>query len=31
MLGMGQMVFVLGGPQWKSLLGHVVFGAVTGM
>ena len=31
MLGMTQMVFVIGGPQWMSLTGHVIFGAVTGV
>lgn len=31
MLGMTQMVFVIGGPQWMSLMGHVIFGVVTGI
>lgn len=31
MLGMTQMVFVIGSPQWMSLIGHVIFGAVTGV
>jgi uncharacterized membrane protein YagU involved in acid resistance len=31
MLGMTQMVFVIGGPQWMSLLGHVIYGVVTGV
>ncbi|GAB4549535.1 MAG: hypothetical protein Kow0063_44360 [Anaerolineae bacterium] len=31
MLGMAQMVLVLGGPQWMSLIGHLVFGVVTGI
>ena len=30
MLGMSQMVFVIGGPQWMSLLGHLIFGVVMG-
>jgi hypothetical protein len=29
MLGMTQMVFVIGQPQWMSLLGHLLFGLVT--
>jgi hypothetical protein len=29
MLGMSQMVFVIGGDQWMSLLGHLIFGLVT--
>jgi uncharacterized membrane protein YagU involved in acid resistance len=31
MLGMTQMVFVIGGPQWMSLMGHVIYGVVTGI
>jgi uncharacterized membrane protein YagU involved in acid resistance len=31
MLGMTQMVFAIGGPQWMSLLGHVIYGVVTGI
>ncbi len=31
MLGMTQMVFMIGGPQWMSLLGHVIYGVVTGI
>ncbi len=31
MLGMTQMVFVVGGPQWMSLLGHVIYGVVTSL
>jgi len=31
MLGMSQMVLALGGPQWMSLVGHLVFGVVTGV
>jgi uncharacterized membrane protein YagU involved in acid resistance len=31
MLGMTQMVFVIGGPQWMSLLGHLIYGVVTGI
>lgn len=30
MLGMSQMVFVVGGPQWMSLMGHIIFGVVMG-
>jgi len=29
MLGMTQMVFVIGQAQWMSLLGHVIYGLVT--
>jgi uncharacterized membrane protein YagU involved in acid resistance len=31
MLGMGDMVFMIGGDQWMSLLGHLIFGVVTGL
>lgn len=31
MVGMNQMVFVIGEPQWISLMGHIVFGVVTGL
>ena len=31
LLGMNQMVFVIGGTQWMSLLGHIIFGVVTGL
>jgi uncharacterized membrane protein YagU involved in acid resistance len=31
MLGMGDMVFVIGGDQWMSLAGHLIFGVVTGL
>lgn len=31
LLGMNQMVFVIGEPQWMSLLGHIIFGVVTGL
>lgn len=31
MLGMSQMVFVIGGPQWMSLLGHIIFGVITAL
>ena len=31
MLGMGEMVFVIGGDQWMSLIGHLIFGVVTGL
>lgn len=30
LLGMPQMVFAIGGPQWMSLLGHVIYGVITG-
>lgn len=29
MLGMSQMVFVIGQAQWMSLLGHIIYGLVT--
>lgn len=29
MLGMSQMVFVIGNDQWMSLMGHVIYGLVT--
>ncbi len=29
-LGMPQMVFVIGSAQWASLMGHVIYGAITG-
>jgi uncharacterized membrane protein YagU involved in acid resistance len=29
MLGMAQMVFVLGGDQWVSLIGHLIYGLIT--
>jgi uncharacterized membrane protein YagU involved in acid resistance len=29
MLGMSQMVFVIGGDQWLSLMGHIIYGLVT--
>jgi hypothetical protein len=31
MLGMGDMVFVIGGDQWMSLVGHLIFGVVTAL
>ncbi len=31
MLGMNEMVFQIGQPQWMSLLGHLIFGVVTGL
>ncbi len=31
MLGMGEMVFKVGTDQWFSLMGHVIFGVVTGL
>ena len=31
LLGMNQMVFVIGESQWISLMGHMVFGVVTGL
>ncbi len=30
-LGMTQMVLVIGGPQWMSLMGHMIYGLVTGL
>lgn len=29
MLGMSQMVFVIGADKWMSLLGHIIYGLVT--
>ena len=29
MLGMSQMVFVVGGDQWMSLMGHILYGLAT--
>lgn len=29
LLGMSQMVFVIGSEQWISLLGHIIYGLVT--
>lgn len=29
MLGMTQMVFVIGNDQWLSLMGHIIYGLVT--
>lgn len=31
MLGMTQMILAIGGPQWMSLLGHILYGVVTGL
>jgi uncharacterized membrane protein YagU involved in acid resistance len=31
MLGMSQMVFQIGQPQWYSLMGHLIYGVVTGL
>jgi uncharacterized membrane protein YagU involved in acid resistance len=31
MLGMGEMVFVVGQMQWMSLLGHLIYGVITGL
>ncbi len=31
LLGMTQMVFVIGSPQLMSLMGHVIYGVVTGL
>lgn len=31
MLGMGGMVLKIGGDQWMSLLGHLIYGVVTGL
>lgn len=29
MLGMGEMVFVIGEMQWWSLVGHLIYGVIT--
>ena len=31
MLGMGEMVLKIGQTQWLSLMGHVIYGIVTGL
>ena len=31
MLGMTQMVFVIGQPQWMSLIGHIVYTVITAL
>lgn len=31
LLGMTQMVLVIGGAQWMSLIGHLLYGLVTGL
>jgi uncharacterized membrane protein YagU involved in acid resistance len=31
MLGMGEMVFVVGRDQWLSLLGHLMYGVITAL
>ncbi len=31
LLGMGDMVLKIGQPQWSSLLGHLIYGVVTGL
>lgn len=31
LLGMTQMIFVIGQPQWLSLMGHVIYGVVTAL
>jgi hypothetical protein len=31
MLGMGEMVLQIGSAQWLSLMGHVIFGVITGV
>jgi hypothetical protein len=31
MLGMREMVLVIGGAQWMSLVGHLLYGVVTGL
>ena len=31
LLGMTEMVFVIGQPQMMSLVGHIIFGVVTGV
>jgi hypothetical protein len=29
LLGMTQMVFVIGQTQWLSLMGHIIYGLIT--
>lgn len=31
MLGMSNMVFQIGETQWMSLMGHVIYGVITGL
>jgi hypothetical protein len=31
MLGMSAMVLQIGGDQWMSLIGHLIYGVVTGL
>jgi uncharacterized membrane protein YagU involved in acid resistance len=31
MLGMAEMVFSIGQPQWMSLMGHLIYGVITGL
>jgi uncharacterized membrane protein YagU involved in acid resistance len=31
LLGMNDMVLQIGGPQWMSLVGHLIYGVVTGL
>lgn len=31
MMGMDDMIFVIGDMQWMSLIGHIIFGAVMGI
>jgi uncharacterized membrane protein YagU involved in acid resistance len=31
MLGMSAMVLQIGGDQWMSLIGHLIFGVITGL
>lgn len=31
MLGMGNMVFQIGEAQWMSLVGHIIYGIITGL
>jgi len=31
LLGMNEMVFVIGNPQWLSLVGHILYGLITAL
>ncbi len=31
LLGMTQVIFVIGQPQWMSLMGHVIYGVITAL
>ena len=31
LLGMNEMVFVIGNPQWMSLVGHILYGLITAL